>query len=116
MQAAEESKVQQRRKCVAEEDWGPVTGTICLCSKTLSRPLRVAPGERADHSLDFLPCWFCPGSFLLGPQDYSEHLGWSEACSMRIFLLTTGEVIWEKNQRGWNTTLLLQWEVPSTGF
>lgn len=70
--AEEESMVQQRRKCVLRRTGG----------RMLQGPYVLALRHCLDRSLDSLPCWFCPGSFLLGPQDYSEHLGWNEASSM----------------------------------
>lgn len=60
--AEEESKVQQRRKCVLRRTGG----------RRLQGPYVLALRHCLDHSLDSLPCWFCPGSFLLGLQDYSE--------------------------------------------
>lgn len=103
--AEEESMVQQRRKCVLRRTGG----------RMLQVPYVLALRHCLDRSLDSLPCWFCPGSFLLGPQDYSEHLGWNEASSMWIFLLTTGEGVWGKKKCGWITTLLLQWECAAHG-
>lgn len=47
---------------------------------------------------------FCPGSFLLGPQNYSQPLGWSEASSTQIFLLTHWEGVWEKKNLEYHLT------------